>query len=200
MEHLSSRIELALDYRTLELGAEQAKEIAGYYSRVLAAMSAEPAAYHETVCLLSVEEQGRLLVELNETAAPFSDEKCVHELFEEQERRAPEAIAVRLGSEELSYRELNLRANKLARYVREHPCEPARDAGDAIAEPAQRFAQRPRSRRAPESAAVEDVACDLPRRVGIDGYRCGTGAHHAPCGLAIAICTSNASSRMRRSK
>jgi amino acid adenylation domain-containing protein len=117
MDHLSSRIELALDYRTLELGEEQAKEIAGYYSRVLAAMSAEPASYHETVCLLSVEEQRRLLVELNETAAPFSEEKCVHELFEEQERRAPEAIAVRLGSEELSYRELNLRANKLAQYL-----------------------------------------------------------------------------------
>ena len=118
MDHLSSQIELALDYRTLELGEEQAKEIAGYYSRVLAAMSAEPAAYHETVCLLSVEEQRRLLVELNETAAPFSEEKCVHELFEEQEARAPEAIAVRLGSEELSYRELNLRANKLAWYLR----------------------------------------------------------------------------------
>src|SRR6185369_10616334 len=118
MDHLSSRIELALDYRTLELGEEQAKEIAGYYSRVLAAMSAEPASYHETVCLLSVEEQRRLLVELNETAAPFSEEKCVHELFEEQEARAPEAIAVRLGSEELSYRELNLRANKLAWYLR----------------------------------------------------------------------------------
>jgi amino acid adenylation domain-containing protein len=118
MDHLSSRIELALDYRTIELGAEQAKEIAGYYSRVLAAMSAEPAVYHETVCLLSVEEQRRLLVELNETAAPFSEEKCVHELFEEQEARTPEAIAVRFGSEELSYRELNLRANKLARYLR----------------------------------------------------------------------------------
>ena len=118
MDHLSSRIELALDYRTIELGEAQAQEIAGYYSRVLAAMSAEPAAYHETVCLLSAEEQRRLLVELNETAAPFSEENCVHELFEEQEARAPEAIAARLGSEELSYRELNLRANKLARYLR----------------------------------------------------------------------------------
>jgi hypothetical protein len=42
MDHHSSRIELALDYRTIELGEEQAREIAGYYSRVLAAMSAEP--------------------------------------------------------------------------------------------------------------------------------------------------------------
>ena len=115
---LSSRIELALDYRTIELGEEQATEIAGYYSRVLAAMSAEPAARHEAVCLLSDEEKRRLVVELNETAAPFSAEKCVHELFEEQVERKAEAIAVRLGREELSYGELNRRANQLARHLR----------------------------------------------------------------------------------
>jgi amino acid adenylation domain-containing protein len=118
MDHHSSRIELALDYRTIELGEEQAREIAGYYSHVLAAMSAEPAARHEAVCLLSDEEQRRLLVELNETAAPFSEQKGVHELFEEQVKRAPDAIAVRFGKQELSYRELNVRANKLARYLR----------------------------------------------------------------------------------
>jgi amino acid adenylation domain-containing protein len=118
MDHLSSRIELAVDYRTIELGEEQAREIAGYYSRVLAAMSAEPAELHEEVCLLSDEEQRRLVVELNETAAPFSEEKCVHELFEEQVARAPDAIAVRFDTEELSYRELNMRANKVARYLR----------------------------------------------------------------------------------
>src|SRR6185295_16609194 len=115
---LSSRIELSLDYRTIELGEAQAREIAGYYSRVLTAMSAEPAARHEAVCLLSDEERRRLIVELNETAAPFSAEKCVHELFEEQVKRAPDAIAVRFGKEELSYCELNERANKLARRLR----------------------------------------------------------------------------------
>ncbi len=118
MDHLSSRIELVLDYRTIELGEEQANEIAGYYSRVLAAVSAEPSARHEAVCLLSDEEQRRLVVELNETAAPFSAEKCVHQLFEEQVERAPEAIAVSFGEEELSYRELNVKANKLARRLR----------------------------------------------------------------------------------
>ena len=61
---------------------------------------------------------GRLLAELNETTATFSEEKCVHQLFEEQVERAPDAIAVCLGSEELSYRELNLRANKFAHYLR----------------------------------------------------------------------------------
>ena len=115
---LSSRIELGLDYRTIELGEEQAREIGGYYSRVLTAMSADPAAHHEAVCLLSDEEQRRLVVELNETAVPFSAEKCVYELFEEQVERAPDAIAVSFGNEALSYRQLNRRANQLARYLR----------------------------------------------------------------------------------
>ena len=119
MDHLSSRIELALDYRTLELGEEQAREIADYYSRVLAAMSAEPTARHEAVCLLSDEEQRRLLVELNNTRAAFSQEKCAHQLFEEQVQRVSDAVAVRIGKEELSYRELNLRANQLARRLQE---------------------------------------------------------------------------------
>ena len=119
MDHLASRIELALDYRTIEVGEEQAREIAGYYGSVLAAMSTAPSARHETVCLLSVEEKRRLLVELNETTAAFSEAKCVYQLFEEQVERAPDAIAVRFGEEELSYRELNLRANKLAHYLRE---------------------------------------------------------------------------------
>ncbi|HSE19641.1 MAG TPA: amino acid adenylation domain-containing protein [Pyrinomonadaceae bacterium] len=118
VDHLSSRIKLALDYRTIEVGEEQASEIAGYYRSVLAAMSAEPDARHEAVCLLSNEERRRLLVELNDTAEPFSEDRCVHQLFEEQAERAPEAVAVCLGSDELSYRELNLRANQLARYLR----------------------------------------------------------------------------------
>ena len=118
MDHLSSRIELALDYRTIELGEEQATEIAHCYSRVLDAISAEPSALHEAVCLLSDDEQQRLLVELNDTHAVFPEENCVHQLFEEQVQRAPDRVAVHCGREKLSYRELNLRANQLARCLR----------------------------------------------------------------------------------
>jgi amino acid adenylation domain-containing protein len=119
VDNLSSRIELALDYRTIELGEEQTREIAGCYSRVLAAMATEPFARHEAVCLLSGEERRRLLIELNDNSAPFPEDRCVHQLFEEQVGRAPDAVAVRIGEEELSYRELNRRANRLARHIRE---------------------------------------------------------------------------------
>jgi len=119
VDNFSSRVELALDYRTIELGDEQAKEIAGYYSRVLAAMAAGPYARHEAACLLSDEERRRLLVELNDTRTAFPEDRCVQQLFEEQVERAPDTVAVRIGEEELSYRELNRRANRLARHLRE---------------------------------------------------------------------------------
>src|SRR5205085_7372702 len=58
-------------------------------------------------------------VELNDTRTAFPEDRCVQQLFEEQVARAPDTVAVRIGEEELSYRELNRRANRLARHLRE---------------------------------------------------------------------------------
>jgi amino acid adenylation domain-containing protein len=117
VDNASSHVNLALDYRSIELGEEQVKYVAGCYSRVLAAMAAEPLARHDFLCLLSEQEQHRLLVELNDTRAFFSEDRCVQDLFEDQAKRTPDATAVVFGSERLSYRELNRRANQLAHYL-----------------------------------------------------------------------------------
>src|SRR5205807_1627912 len=50
--------------------------------------------------------------------AEYPRERCLHELFEEQVRRTPEAVAVVHGAELVSYRELNARANRLAHHLR----------------------------------------------------------------------------------
>ncbi|MBI6547452.1 non-ribosomal peptide synthetase [Xenorhabdus lircayensis] len=55
---------------------------------------------------------------------------CVHELFEQQVTKTPDAIAVRFGEQSLSYDELNRRANRLARYLRRHHL--GRIAGDEV--------------------------------------------------------------------
>ncbi|MBB6244980.1 amino acid adenylation domain-containing protein, partial [Rhodanobacter sp. MP1X3] len=54
----------------------------------------------------------------NATAAPYPENVCIHQLFEAQVRKTPEATALVCGDDQLSYRELNERANQLAHHLR----------------------------------------------------------------------------------
>lgn len=67
--------------------------------------------------LLSKGEQRLLLTEWNDTAADYSNEQCIHHLFESQARRSPEAIAAVCGDDSISYFDLNRRAGQLASYL-----------------------------------------------------------------------------------
>jgi amino acid adenylation domain-containing protein len=64
-------------------------------------------------------ERQQLLAEWNHTAAEYPRTRCLHELFEERAARTPERTAVRCGVDHLTYRELNARANRLARTLRQ---------------------------------------------------------------------------------
>jgi len=90
----------------------------GHYRRILEGVVAEPERRVSELELLSAEERRRLLVEWNDTATDYPRERCVHELFEEQAGRTPEAVAVVYEGEGLSYGELNSRANYLAHELR----------------------------------------------------------------------------------
>ena len=69
-------------------------------------------------------ERQQVVYEWNDTEREYPRDKCVHELFEEQVRRSPKATAVVFEEEELSYGELNARANRLAHYLRELGVKP----------------------------------------------------------------------------
>ena len=69
--------------------------------------------------LLPERERRQALYEWNATDAEYPREKCVHELFEEQVEKTPDAVAVVFENDFLSYAELNRRANRLAHYLRE---------------------------------------------------------------------------------
>ncbi len=74
--------------------------------------------------VLPGQERERVLREWNRTEAEYPSQRCIHELFEEQVRRTPEAAAVVYEEVTLSYEELNARANRLAHYLREQGVEP----------------------------------------------------------------------------
>jgi amino acid adenylation domain-containing protein len=85
-----------------------------HYGRLLAGAAADPGLPLCRLPLLSEQERQRELVELNDTATELAG-GCLHELFEAQARRVPEATAAVLDAERISYRELNARADALAR-------------------------------------------------------------------------------------
>ena len=75
---------------------------------------------------LSEREYQTLIVEYNNSGAPYPAEKTIVELFETQVERTPNAEAVRIGEQSLSYRELNARANQLAARLRHMGAGPER--------------------------------------------------------------------------
>ena len=66
------------------------------------------------VDVLAPEERTLLLETWNATDAPYPHDRCIHELFEEQVHRAPEAVALVYEDQTLTYGELNRQANRLA--------------------------------------------------------------------------------------
>ncbi len=84
---------------------------------LIAACLDRPEQSLELLPLLATAEQQQILVEWNQTAVPFPSDTCVHQLFEQQAARTPAAIAVVYGAAQLTYRELNERANQLAHYL-----------------------------------------------------------------------------------
>ncbi|MEX0937687.1 MAG: MupA/Atu3671 family FMN-dependent luciferase-like monooxygenase [Pirellulales bacterium] len=81
------------------------------------------------VSLLSAEERQRVLSDWNQTRVPYRTDVCIHELFEEQVEKTPDATAVAFEGLSLSYGELNERAIRLAARLRELGVGPDRLVG-----------------------------------------------------------------------
>jgi amino acid adenylation domain-containing protein len=105
---------LRLRYRTEVLDADFAARIAGYHLTALELIAADPDAEHRLQCLLSGEE---LYFQREGLAGPrrVLPDRRVHELFEQQVAAHPDRVAAVCGDRSLTYRELNGRANRLAR-------------------------------------------------------------------------------------
>ena len=90
--------------------------MAEHFQHLLAAAVATPDSPLAELGLLGAAERRRLLAEWNATAAPPAD-RCVHQLFEAQAARAPDAPAVLGAAPPLTFGELNARANRLAHHL-----------------------------------------------------------------------------------
>jgi amino acid adenylation domain-containing protein len=109
-----------LEYRTDLLDPATVERWAGHYAHLLAAALASPAAPVSALDLLPAAERHQVTREWNDTATLPEPAVCLHQLFEAQAARTPEAVALVSpdGRRRLSYRELDARADALARRLR----------------------------------------------------------------------------------
>lgn len=89
----------------------------GHFQTLLEGIVANPEQRIVELPLLSAAERYQLLVEWNNTQVEYPTDQCIHQLFEAQVKRTPDAIAIVFEDRQLTYRELNSRSNQLARYL-----------------------------------------------------------------------------------
>jgi amino acid adenylation domain-containing protein len=112
-----------LQYATALFERSTAQRFADGYRRLLDAVLADPNAPVTECDLLTPEERRVLLAGPADDAAPLP-ERCLHELFADQVERTPEAVAVRDAAGDLTFRELDDRANRFAHRLRAHGVGP----------------------------------------------------------------------------
>lgn len=108
---------LQLRYCTDLFDAATARRMLGHYRTLLAAAVENPDRSIRELPILTEREQREVLVDWNNTRREYP-RACIHELFEAQAERAPGRVAVVSGDDQLTYRELNRRANRLAHQLR----------------------------------------------------------------------------------
>jgi amino acid adenylation domain-containing protein/thioester reductase-like protein len=106
------------EYNTDLFDAETIGRLARHFERVLAAVTADAALTVADIPLLSDSERQALLTEANEISVAVEPDACVHRLFEEHARRAPDAVAVVDGDLRTTYGELERGAELVARRLR----------------------------------------------------------------------------------
>ncbi|MFC3396063.1 amino acid adenylation domain-containing protein [Brenneria rubrifaciens] len=106
-----------LEYATDLFDRQTIVRLAGYLRNVLTAMATNVTRPLASLPMLPDAERRQLLVDFNATDADFPQHALIHQLFENQVERTPDAIAALFEERSLTYDELNRRANRLAHHL-----------------------------------------------------------------------------------
>jgi non-ribosomal peptide synthetase component F len=112
------RLRMIFEYSTELFSRAAARRLLGHFASLLESAIGDPEQAIEALPLLTETERHQLLLEWNDTGPEPEPEACLHELFEAQARRTPEAVALIDGTREISYRELDQEADRLADHLR----------------------------------------------------------------------------------
>ncbi|BDI19715.1 hypothetical protein ANSO36C_55170 [Nostoc cf. commune SO-36] len=109
--------ELHFDEQLYKL--EDIKTLSEHFQTLLQDAIANPEAGISQLNILSDRQLQQLLVEFNNTSVHHPPDRCIHQLFEEQVKRTPDEIALVFEQQQLTYSQLNARANQLAHHLRQ---------------------------------------------------------------------------------
>ncbi|HEX9935769.1 MAG TPA: amino acid adenylation domain-containing protein, partial [Longimicrobium sp.] len=108
----------AVEYATALFDQATVERFLGYLRRALEEMVEDESRPVERLALMTADERARVVEDWNRTDAEFPADSCLHELIEAQVERTPAETAVVFEGEELTFAELNARANRLAHHLR----------------------------------------------------------------------------------
>jgi len=115
----NDKLLLSLDYDANQFSIADVSRMLDHLRTLLTTIGSQPEQPLAHISILSDEELQQLLVEWNATFTAYPREHTIPQLFVEQVEQTPDAIALVFGNEQLTYRELNERANKLAHHLRD---------------------------------------------------------------------------------
>ncbi|MBD0263288.1 MAG: amino acid adenylation domain-containing protein, partial [Tolypothrix sp. Co-bin9] len=84
---------------------------------LLSGIVANPNQRIDNLPLLNKQKLHQILVEWNNTQVDYSQDKCIHQVFDNQVKLHPESIAIIFENEQITYKELNIRSNQLAQHL-----------------------------------------------------------------------------------
>ena len=111
-------------YNTDLFATTTIERMAGNFQTLLEGIVANPERPITELPILTKAEEHQLLIEWNKTQTDYSQDKCIHFLFEAQVAKTPDAVAVVFEEQQLTYQELNTRANQLAHYLQTQGVKP----------------------------------------------------------------------------
>ncbi|QKQ73079.1 non-ribosomal peptide synthetase [Nostoc sp. TCL240-02] len=104
--------------------ADTIERITRQFQILLTSVTANPEEKISQLEILSFSDRQQLLVEFNQTHIDNPQYKCIHQLFEEQVQKTPNKIAVVFEDQQLTYAQLNRKANQLAHYLQQRGVKP----------------------------------------------------------------------------
>ncbi|NOQ25379.1 MAG: amino acid adenylation domain-containing protein [Bacteroidales bacterium] len=121
---LGDNLQFKLEYCTKLFKPETINRFVGFFKHLIDSLKDNLDRSLKDINILSEKEKFQILYDFNQIETNYQNNKCIHELFEEQVIRRPQNIAVTFNDEIINYYDLNNKANQLGRILRQKGIKP----------------------------------------------------------------------------